>query len=88
LNTSIRPSALRVGNADDATSVLVALSEPLSLLGGRNGRKVLGEESRVVGARLWSVSACASSSIGGRSGNVDGASVVVVANVEVLADSL
>jgi len=79
---------LSVNNASNTTSVLVANSEPLSLLSRSEGVEVLGDESGVVGARLDLVSASAGLSVCGRSGNVNCASVLVIAQLDVLADSV
>lgn len=78
---------LSVHNASDATMVLVTLSEPLALLRRREGRQVLGKESGVLSARSWSVSASTVLSVCRRSSNIDCASIVVIAQFDILTIS-
>jgi len=87
-NTTLVVVALIVGNAISATFVLVALSEPLCLVCRAERAVILSKKSCVVGARSVVVGASASSSICRRSCNVNGANVVVITLLDVLADSV
>jgi len=80
--------ALKVGNASYASSVLVTLSEPCSLLVSREGVKFEGYEGCIVRAGQRLVSASARLSICRRSGDVNSASVLVVAQLDVLTCSV
>lgn len=78
---------LIMDNTSKTSNVLVALSEPSSLLCRREGVKVGRDEGDVVGASLDFMRATARLSVCRRGSNVHCASILVVAQLDVLAVS-
>jgi len=80
--------ALSINNTGDTTGVLITFSEPFSfvLVGEQN--KVLRKKSSISCARNRRIGARARFAICGRSSNIKGAFIVVIAKRKISAESV